>query len=115
MSKKKKINPAIIEFSVSLIEEYDIENFIGLLEKVESSEKEELRLTIVIPLRKKYAKLMKEAIEKCMKRYHDGTNLVIIPSRRWLFCLFKEHPEIVEEISEGETLYEEEEKPEYIA
>jgi len=116
MSKKRKrINPAIIEFSASLIEEYDIENFIGLLEKVESSEKEGLKLTIIIPFRKEYAELMKEVIEKCVKRYHDGTNLVIIPSRRWSSCLIKEHPEIVEDIAKGVMLYEEEEEPEYIA
>ena len=115
MSKKKKISPAVIEFSTSLMEEHDIENFIGLLEKVESTEKEGLKLTVIIPFRKKYAELMKEVIEKCVRRYHDGTNLVIIPSRRWSSCLFKEHPEIIEDIAKGEMLYEEEEEPEYIA
>lgn len=116
MSKKRKrTNPAIIEFSASLIEDYKIENFIGYLENVEASEKGGLKLTITIPFRRKYAKLMKEVIEKCLKRYQDGSILVIIPSRRWTAWLIKEHPEIVEDFTGGAKLYEEEKEPEYIA
>lgn len=90
--KTKDITESTMGFSFQLGTTMQLENYPSIIEKFERVSDETIRLTLLIPVEKGFTDYLLRAIAYFSKQYNDGSEVLLIPTRRWAMYIAKKVP-----------------------